>query len=222
MMTVLTVHGTPRKTCIVSDPLWMALQAATTPRTTAELAEACPDASWDSRHTALSRWVERGAVVRSGDRRPYRYVLRAEYRNRPNPDGRGPTVRDRMREATQQQRIWAAARVLRTFDVHTLCMAAAATRHATHQYINLLRRGGYVAIVTPHDRFQGRPATFKLLRNSGPKCPTTRRLDQRRTCIRLVDNNNGRTIDLAPGENISRQSPSRKSEQPTQAGGGVG
>lgn len=221
MMTVLTVHGTPRKTCIVSDRLWAALQAATTPLTTAELADACPDAAWDSRHVALSRWVDRGAVVRSGVRRPYRYVLHADYRGRPNPDGRGPTVRDRMREATQQQRIWAAARVLRTFDVHTLCMAAAATRHATHQYINLLRRGGFVAMVTPHDRFQGRPAIFKLLRNSGPKCPTTRRLDNRKTFIRLIDNNNGRTVDLAPGENISRQSPRPKSEQLGQMDGGV-
>ena len=220
-MGAITWLGTPRKTCIVSDPLWQALQSVNEPVTTAELSEACADASWDSRHVALSRWVERGAVIRH-DGRPYRYLLHPDYRGRPNPDGRPPAVRERMRETTQQQRIWAAVRVLRTFDVPTLCMAAASARHATHQYVNTLRRAGYVDVVKPFDRFLARPATFRLARNTGPKCPTTHKVARETSAIQVRDNNTGRIVLLPPGEHISRRSPKRSEQQAALAGGGVG
>lgn len=220
-MGAITWLGTPRKTCIVSDPLWRALQSVLEPVTTTELSVACADASWDSRHVALTRWVERGAVIRH-DGRPYRYLLHPDYRGRPNPDGRGPEVRERMREVTQQQRVWTAVRVLRTFDVPTLCMAAASARSTTHQYVNILRRAGYVDVVKPFDRFLARPATFRLIRNTGPKCPTTHKVARDTSAITLRDNNTGRTVLLQPGEHISRKSPTRSDEQPALMGGGVG
>lgn len=195
-------------------PLWQILRSASAPRTIAELQAECP-VSYDSLHATLKRWQRRGAIVRHPGK-PLRFGLAPTIRSDTPPDGRSEEARTRMRQRSARQRIWTAMRVLKTFDAPTLRMAANATERGVATYLNQLQRGGYIRVVERGSSNTGRLSVYRLQRNSGPNCPTTRRPRGATTTI-LADNNNGRTVDISPSATSLRK-PSTKAL----AGGGVG
>lgn len=192
-MMALTTKGTPRIRAAIAQPLWAALRSATGPQSIGDLMASCPG-SYDTVHTALKRWQDRGAVVRHAGK-PIRFHV-AEGADQLPPDGRSDTAKTNMRERSARQRIWAAMRVLKTFDQPTLRMTANATERAVATYLDQLQRARYVHMVERGLRQTGRVSVYRLVRNTGPKCPTTSRPDGKLT---LVDNNNGRRIDISPG-----------------------
>lgn len=209
-MMALTTKGSPRVRATVSRPLWAALRSATAPRSIADLLAECPG-TYDTVHTALKRWQDRGAVVRQPGK-PLRFRLVDGADHLP-PDGRSDTAKTNIRERSARQRIWAAMRVLKTFDAPTLRMTANATERAVATYIDQLQRARYVQMVERGFRQTGRVSVYRLARNTGPKCPTTSRPEGK---LVLVDNNNGRRIDISPGA-VSL----RRKDQEVNADGGV-
>ncbi|MET3436345.1 hypothetical protein [Sphingomonas sp. 1185] len=210
-MMLMTSKGTPRVKAVVSQPLWAALRSATAPQSIADLLASCPG-TYDTVHTALKRWQDRGAVVRHTGK-PLRFRLVDGADSLP-PDGRSETAKTNMRERSARQRIWAAMRVLKTFDAPTLRMTANATERAVATYLNQLQRARYVQMTERGFRQTGRVSVYRLARNTGPKCPTISRTDGKTF---LIDNNNGRRVDTSPGA----VSLGRKREAPF-ADGGVG
>ncbi len=209
-MMALTTKGTPRIKAAVARPLWAALRASSSPRSIADLLKECPG-TYDTIHTALKRWQERGAVVRhSGNPLRFRVVEGAD--SLP-PDGRSDTAKTNIRERSARQRIWAAMRVLKTFDAPTLRIAAGASERAVATYVDQLQRARYVQMVERGFRQTGRVSVYRLARNTGPKCPTTSRPEGK---MILVDNNNGRRVDISPGV-VSL----RRKDQEVNADGGV-
>ena len=94
-------------------------------------------------------------------------------------------------------------------------MAADATDRAVETYLNALRRAGYVRIHQLGSAATGRVSTYRLHRNTGPHCPTTRRSD-RSAKVMLVDHNTGKSFDISPGA-----APLRKKSANPLADGGV-
>jgi hypothetical protein len=197
---------TGRVKAVVGVPLWQALRSAQAPRTIAELQAVCP-VSYDAARDALTRWQRRGAVVRHPGR-PLRFGLAPSIRTDTPPDGRSKEARTRMRQRSARQRIWTAMRVLKTFDAPTLRMAANATESGVATYLNQLQRGGYIRVVERGSSNTGRLSIYRLHRNTGPNCPTTRR-PRGATTIILADNNNGRTVDISPAATSLRKSSSQ-------------
>ncbi|WP_343526929.1 hypothetical protein [Sphingomonas sp.] len=212
MASAATSSG--RAPVVISRPLWQALQSASTPRSIAELQAECR-VDYDAVHAALSRWQKRGAVVRHPGK-PLRFALAPDAQTDAPPSGPTEDGQARMRQRTARQRIWTAMRVLKTFDVPTLRMAAEATDRAVETYLNALRRAGYVRIQAPGSTASGRIATYRLHHNTGPHCPTTRRPGGASRVI-LIDHNSGRTVDISPGV-----APLRRKSKVASADGGVG
>ncbi len=206
----LTTNATPRRRKRVARPLWTALRSAPKPQSIADLMARCPG-SYDTVHTALKRWQDRGAVVCTGGN-PLRFHLKNRSDDTP-PDGRSDMAKNNIRERSARQRIWAAMRVLKTFDKPTLQMTADAPPRAVATFLDQLQRAKYVQMVERGLRQTGRASVYRLVRNSGPKCPTTNRPAG---ALYLLDNNTGRRIDISPGA-VSLRSKSSKA----QADGGV-
>ncbi len=96
------------------------------------------------------------------------------------------------------QRIWTAIRVMRTFDVPALLMAAeTGKRHATN-YFNQLERAGYLKRIDTPDEFHRR---YRLLRDTGPRHPVMTRTKQDGfPAMRITDANTGEqtSFELTP------------------------
>lgn len=210
-MKLLTTKGTPRVRLQVAGPLWSALRSAITPPSIPELLAACPG-SYDTVHTALKRWQDRGAIIRCADK-PLRFRLKDRSLDTP-PDGRSEMAKTNIRERSARQRIWTAMRVLKTFDAPTLQMTTNASPRAVATFIDQLQRAKYVQMVERGFRQTGRTSVYRLARNTGPKCPTTTRPDGKMV---ILDNNNGRRVDISPGA-VSL----RKKSTTVNSGGGVG
>ncbi len=72
-------------------------------------------------------------------------------------------------------RLWYAMRVLRTFTASDLmAVAEIEKRHSVLTFLSLLRRSGYLS-ATYGNRGRHELTSFRLVRNSGPKCPSTLR-----------------------------------------------
>lgn len=87
-------------------------------------------------------------------------------------------------------------RVMKTFDLPTLCISAAVPERTIVNYLNLLQRAKYVRIVERGSRTTGRVSVYRLMRNTGPKSPTTHYADRKRY---IVDPNTGKRTDVSPG-----------------------
>jgi hypothetical protein len=103
---------------------------------------------------------------------------------------------------TMRARIWITMRVLKEFDIPLLVMTAEVNKRACEDFLSALGRAGYVRVIRHNMRrvkagnhgFAAAPATYRLLRNTGPKCPVVE-------CPagggrRLRDANTGETIPL--------------------------
>lgn len=199
----------------VSAPLWAALRADRTPRSIAELHRRT-HAAPGSIHLRLHRWARAGFVnVIAG--RPQRFVM-----SDTAPAGQRPPLVNAAAKPrsprTSRQRLWAAMRVLKTFDTPLLMMTAEVSRRSAEDFVDLLRRAGYVQLLgystttraaAPGEDRPGRGgkaasranlasardwSSYRLVRSTGPQCPTITK--PRGAERQLVDPNNGTRTTL--------------------------
>lgn len=191
----------------VERPLWQALAAAPAPASVAELHLAC-SAHPNAIQHRLTRWHRAGFIHRI-EGRPLRFAMSDHVANDPEPPSVSIQGRATPRKRSGRARIWSAMRVLKTFDVPQLRIAASCTRRSVEDYINCLARAGYVRVVDRGDR-AGSWAVYRLVRNTGPKAPGithTRKAGDADLgeCARtpttrtLIDRNNGQRHDISPG-----------------------
>lgn len=211
----------------VSGPLWSALRAEAEPRSIAELhlrSRAHPNAI----QLRLRRWVRAGFVVQF-EGRPKRFAMSSSAPDVSKPPlvAAAGTVRP---ARTARDRLWAAMRVLKTFDVPLLMMTAEASRRSCEDFVDLLRRAGYVRHLAhgtsgrepcaapaaakrpgPGQAAASRAnlavardwSTYQLVRSTGPRCPTI--TNSRGEPRRLIDRNTGAEVELARSLRASAQ-----------------
>ena len=146
----------------------------------------------------IDNWSRRGLLLTQVD--PLRFAMTEAAREKSVPP---PLPRQPGRSVPKfsgRQRLWAAMRVLREFDLKTLCLAAEAGEKGAGEFMAALTRTGYV-IALPARR--GEATRFKLARNTGPKHPIVRRRNEgTRSIIEVDDRNDGElrthTLDYAP------------------------
>ncbi len=160
----------------------------------------------------LDDWVARGLVTLTGH--PARYDLVREYqhlRSPPPPPAPRPLP---FPKRTQQQRLWSAMKVLRTFDLPTLMMAASANRRAAADMVRLLEQGGWL-------RATANGWTTAASRKWGPVVPSMRRERGRGGSVtRITDRISGLTVEI-PARSSAR---SRRQDASNNAfaDGGIG
>lgn len=177
----------------LSADAWTALRRIGRPATFEELL-AATGASDRPLYCRLRRWTRSGHV-RKIEAMPRRFALASGAIDQPEP----PTVNAagdvKRRGPSQRERLWKVMRILKRFDLPQLEITSEATRRAAEDFINLLSRAGYI-------RNLGKGggtgwATYALIRDTGPKCPTiTNKAGAER---RLVDRNNGQSVPIGPG-----------------------
>lgn len=134
----------------------------------------------------LGDWVSRGLVTVAGH--PACYNLVREYqhlRSPPPPPAPRPLP---FPKRTQQQRLWSAMKVLRTFDLPTLLMAADANRRAALDMVRILERGGWL-------RATATGWTTAAARKWGPVVPSIRR-ERGAAVMRITDRTSGLVIEI--------------------------
>lgn len=199
----------------VEAPLWRNLTGADAPVSVADLHRAT-SAHPNSIEHRLTRWVRAGLITRI-EGTPLRYVMNDNAPRSPLPprvsiDG---TVRPRP-VATTRERLWRSMRVLRSFDLPALMMAAEAGRRSAEDLINCLCRAGYLRMTSRGQSMRGTWSTYRLVRNTGPRAPSvTKRIVEGRRLRELVDRNTGQRTDISPAA-VSL----RRSSQPVEDGGG--
>lgn len=154
--------------------------------------DACPTrgATFKLLETLLGRWVGAHLVV-AVPSKPPRYSLERNCLSMASPPALPAPVRaNPLPKRSQRQRLWSAARVLRTFDLPTLLIAAEASAKAARDMLNILERGGWLRR-TPAgwSTANGRPW--------GPVAPSWARIvEAGKPIIRIIDQRDGSTIDL--------------------------
>lgn len=68
-------------------------------------------------------------------------------------------------------RLWQAMRILREFTAHELCATCETKIQPVRNFVNQLRIAGFVIVAHKGDRARHVPARYRLIRNTGPKCP---------------------------------------------------
>lgn len=178
----------------VQLPLWRTMQADREPRSIVELHSATR-ATPNSIQHRLSRWRQAGLVARI-DGTPPRFIMTAP--DTPLPPVVALSGRCRPRTPNIRERLWHAMRVLRTFDMPQLKLAASATRRSTEDYVNCLLRAGYLRRIGSGNGMTGTWSRYTLIRNAGriaPKVCHGAKTGGRRL---LVDPNSGSTVDISP------------------------
>jgi hypothetical protein len=208
------VIGTPGHA--VEQPLWSALRDAAAPASVFEL-HGTTGAHPNSIQHRLSRWVAAGLVARL-DGSPKRYAMNDDTPRTAAPPRVDLAGRATPRVVPVRARLWRAMRVLNRhgFDVPTLMMSADASRRATEELVNVLRRAGYLR-QTVRNRGAARTwSTFRLVRDTGPRPPLVqRRVTDAGVQRELVDGNSGARVDISP----SAVSLRRRSSDPVADGG---
>lgn len=194
----------------IGRPLWAALLAADQPATIDELRDAT-DAPRNSVQHRLWLW-ERAGIV---NRLPGRTVRYAMSDNADRAGGVPSVTKDArtiVRPRPARARLWTAMRVLHTFDLPQLALAAGGLTQASAAFLRDLSNAGYLAQIRAADPAKGTPSIYRLARNTGPKAPTIsgRDMGGGRFARCVVDRNSGAVHEL-PGR-ASRAT----------AGGGVG
>ena len=180
-----------------SVPLWQALRAAGAPATIPELhvmSRARPQAIC----LRLGRWVRAGLVHDLGGR-PKRFVMSdpaAQPSLPPRVGASGAVLPAR----TARDRMWTAMRVLRSFDLPQLMMAAQVTRRSAEDFINCLLRAGMLRRAYRGNSRRGDWSLYQLAGRRGPKTPIVShgRRDGRRF-RHVIDPNDGEIFDITPG-----------------------
>ena len=197
--------------------LWKQLLAAPAPVTTGELSAAI-GASFQTADFRLGQWVRAGLVERHG-RRPHRYRLAPTTERTALPPAVTSGGRAKPRVPAAYQRLWAAIRVLKRFDLPILAMTSGASARATRAYVGLLQRTGYVRLEKLGNPHTGVVSRYVLIRNGG-------RLAPRETIVRAGDGRRRELVDPNTGErqDVSRGTPSRRRayRKPGTQDGGVG
>lgn len=198
----------------VEAPLWRRLSTATTPASVREL-HLDTDAHPNAIQHRLDRWVRAGFVTRI-DGTPKRYSMNDDAPRSaipPRVDIQGKVL---PRAPSARERLWRTIRVLRTFDVPTLVIAAGATRRSAEDLINCLHRAGYLRQLVRGNSQSGTWSTYRLGRNTGPRSPSIqhRKIDGRIQRF-LVDGNTGERVDISPAATTLR----RKAADPIADGG---
>lgn len=160
----------------------------------------------------LHRWIAAGLVAVTG--KPKRYSLERSASAMASPPPPPPTVRAKaLPKPTQRQRLWTAMRVLGTFDLPTLLIAAEAPRNAALDIISILTRGGWL-------RATDTGWTTRGGRAWGPVAPTwTRYAIGSKPIIRITDHRDGSIVEVA---GRARRDVAQDSSAKAAAGGGVG
>lgn len=185
----------------VGRPLWSALAAAGAPATIDQLA-ASAGAPRNSVQHRLWLWRRAGLVIRIQGS-PARYAMSDIH-----PSEAAPSVsRDArivLRKRPARARLWSAMRVLQTFDLPQLALSCGGISRSLASFLRDLGLAGYFAELRPADPATGRPAVYRLVRNTGPRAPTIAHRDMGGRFARcVVDRNTGDLHELpsrrAPG-----------------------
>ncbi len=73
-----------------------------------------------------------------------------------------------------RERAWQAMRTLRGFDIGQLMSVAEIERSNATKFVRALARAGYLRMVCPANGRRGQSASYRLLRDTGPRAPVLR------------------------------------------------
>lgn len=199
-----SIHG--RNPASPRQRLWRVLRFAAGPLSLGELFDAAgiePELFF----SLIENWASRGHLLTLVN--PMRFLMTDAARGRVNPPPAIPSKpKSSVPKYSGRQRLWAAMRVLKEFDMPTLCMAAEVGAKGAQEFLNGLGSLDYVKVVS---NVPDRATRWKLIRNTGPKHPILRlRVNGLVSVYELDDRNNGETLrcerDLSPWR-IARKSP---------------
>lgn len=156
----------------------------------------------------LRRWAKAGYVIKF-EAQSERYLLLADARDAPPPVlSRTNEVSER--KSTQGERMWKAIRILRTFDIPMLLIAAEARRRSCDKFIICLEQAGIIRRISRNyssgaGSSPGGPpltrkgwSTFRLARDLGPKAPKITERKDRGGGRCLIDMNSGQSFEMKP------------------------
>jgi hypothetical protein len=170
--------------------LWRVLRLATQAHSLGELFDAA-DIEPELFFSLIENWTAQGALLTQ--LQPLRFMMTEAARSRVHPP-RAVEARARctVPKFSGRQRLWAAMRVLKEFDLPTLCMAAEVGEKGAREFLGGLLRFRYLTIRKGNP--DGLPV-YKLARNTGPRHPVIRRRnDGSRSIVELDDRNNGQSL----------------------------
>lgn len=139
----------------------------------------------------IENWTAQGALLTQ--HQPLRFMMTEAARSRVHPP-RALEARTKctVPKFSGRQRLWAAMRVLKEFDLPTLCMAAEVGEKGAREFLGGLLRFRYLTIRKSNP---DGPPVYKLARNTGPRHPVIRRRNEgSRSIIELDDRNNGQSL----------------------------
>lgn len=175
--------------------LWVALRTAEAPVSIVDLHLRCRILPATIQYR-IRLWVQTGLVVEvPGD--PKRYVMSSDApATRPKVGNKGTVKPAR----TINDRIWAAMRVCKYFDVPTLMLAAQAPKRSVTGFLVSLCRSGHVRMTKRGNSMTGEWSSYQLVRNSGPRAPkrSSATFDGERRAA-VIDPNSGEAFDISPG-----------------------
>lgn len=161
----------------------------------------------------LDDWVARRLVTVTGH--PARYDLVREYQHLRSPPPPPAPRALPFPKRTQQQRLWTAMKVLRTFDLPTLLMAADANRRAALDMVRTLERAGWLRAIAGG-------WTTAAARKWGPVVPSIRReRSAAGVVMRVTDRASGLVIEI-PSRSGAARDASQESSTNNFVDGGVG
>lgn len=184
----LLSDGPPPKSPSVR--LWRVLRLARQPHSLGELFDAA-EIEPALFFSLIENWTAQGALLTQ--LQPLRFMMTEAARSRVHPPRALPArARCTVPKFSARQRLWAAMRVLKEFDLPTLCMAAEVGEKGAREFLGGLLRFRYLTIGKADPNL---PNIFKLARNTGPKHPIIRRRNEgSRSVVELDDRNNGQTL----------------------------
>ncbi|WJY18693.1 hypothetical protein [Pseudoblastomonas flavescens] len=138
-------------------------------------------------HELLDQWSAQGWLVTYST--PLRIRMTDEARARSAPPATLRRVENR-RLNSMRARMWSAMRVLRAFDLPTLCFAAEVSQGNARTFLRDLVRVGYATEIG-----SGMRAGWKLAKDTGPTHPIIRTIPNRAVkgllLVELRDRNTG-------------------------------
>ena len=189
--------------------LWRVLRWCHQPRSLGELftaAEIEPELFF----SLIDNWSARGLILTQVN--PMRFLMTEAARSRVNPPPAIPSnPKSSVPKHSGRQRLWAAMRVLKEFDLPTVCMAAETGEKGALEFLNALTNTGFLRVL----RCDHVGTTiYRLVRNTGPKHPVVRRrVNGTVTITEADDRNDGHRwtyeLDLALGRDSARLGKSR-------------
>lgn len=187
-----TAYHTPPRMAAPDRALWVGLRFAPAPVELFDLAMPVIrsiGASLADLNRLLDGWVAGGWVAVTA--RPRRYTLKPEFIKMAEPPV-PPAKPRRWRKPrlTQRQRIWSAMKVLRSFDLPTLVIAAQTRPTTAADLCRIFERAGWL-------RRQGDRWSVNSAKRWGPQVPTILRLRVgEANVIRVSNPADGVFIDL--------------------------